>query len=153
MPTLNQLSSTSDVSAADQIPIYSSGQGDTRRVSVGVLADYVRDTLEIVPDTTVYGLTTSGTNFTVALQPSQPGKSLWARLDPSAAAGVGTFILPGIDYRADGQEILVTSTQAVSSVIFTLSGSTVIGAPTSLVTGGFFRLRYDSISNTWNRVG
>jgi hypothetical protein len=69
------------------------------------------------------------------------------------AAGVGTFILPSIDYRADGQEILVTSTQSVSSVVFTLSGSTVVGGPTSLVTGGFFRLRYDSISNTWNRVG
>lgn len=153
MPTFNQLSQSDSVSLSDQIPVYMGGQGDLRRTSIGTLADVIIDQLNTTPDDTLYGLTVSGSTFSVALQPVKPGNSLWARLDPSSAATVATFVLPDFDYRATGQEILVTCTQSIASVLYTLNGTTTVGAPTSLAAGGFFRLRYDSISNTWNRVG
>lgn len=153
MPNINQLSSSTTLSDADTIPVFTDENQDTRKVALKFFADYVRQSLEDDQDATLYSFSAVGSNFTAALQPTEPGKNLWARLSPSAPASIGTFVLPVFDYRADGQEILVTSTQSVASVVFTLSGSTVIGAPTNMVAGGFFRLRYDSISNTWNRVG
>lgn len=45
MPTINQLSSIGEVTSADQIPTYDESNGDTRKMSVLQLQDYMQDNL------------------------------------------------------------------------------------------------------------
>jgi len=47
MPTINQLSSIGEVTSADQIPTYDESNGDTRKMSVLQLQDYIETNLDI----------------------------------------------------------------------------------------------------------
>jgi hypothetical protein len=53
----------------------------------------------------------------------------------------------------DKQEILVNTTQAITALTINANGATIVGAPTTLAAGGFFRLRFDGVLDTWYRVG
>ena len=48
----------------------------------------------------------------------------------------------------DKQEALVNTTQAVTTLTIGANGATVIGAPTTLATNGFFKLTYDFAMKT-----
>lgn len=43
MTTINFLSPVDSVSGGDQIPVFVTGQGDARKVSVSALAQYIED--------------------------------------------------------------------------------------------------------------
>lgn len=153
MTTITQLSQAGSITDADELALYSKANGDTRKITTTLLAAYVLAAIEGTPDETVYSLATDGSNFTVAVLPTTPGGSVWAQIALSAAAPAGTIILPGIDDRAHGQEVLVTCTHAVAALTVSGSGAAVAGAPVALAAHGFFRLRFDSISSTWHRIG
>lgn len=153
MPSIDELSRAGAIGDADELALFSKANGSTRKVTAPQLADYVLEHIEGVPDETIYSLTTDGNSFTVAVLPTTPGGSAWAQITLSAPAPVGTIILPGVDDRAPGQEVLVTCTQAVSALTVNGSGATVRGAPTALAANGFFRLRFDAVSSTWFRIG
>jgi hypothetical protein len=72
---------------------------------------------------------------------------------PTGAFAAGTLVLPLLANCVDKQEVLVNCTQAVSSLTINGNGATVTGAPTSLSTNGFFRLRFDGLAKVWYRVG
>ncbi|WP_323141286.1 hypothetical protein [Massilia phyllosphaerae] len=153
MPTIDQLSQAGSIGDADELAVFSKQNGATRKATVAQLADAVLVAIEGAPDETIYSLTTDGNSFTVAVLPETPGGSAWALITLSIPAPAGTIILPGADDRAHGQEVLVTCTQAVAALTFNGSGAAVAGAPANLAANGFFRLRFDSISNTWYRIG
>lgn len=153
MPTIDQLSQASSIGDADELALFSKANGDTRKVTAPQLADYLLQAIEGAPDETIYSLTTDGNSFTVAVLPATPGGSAWAIITLSIPAPAGTIFLPGIDDRAHGQEVLVTCTQAVAALTINGSGAAVAGAPASLAANGFFRMRFDSISSTWYRIG
>lgn len=153
MPTIDQLSQASSISDSDELALFSKANGDTRKVTAPQLATYLLGAIEGVPDETVYSMAVDGNNFTVAVLPATPGGNAWALITLSILAPAGTIILPSIDDRAHGQEVLVTCTQAVTALTVVGSGATVLGAPAALAANGFFRLRFDSISSTWYRIG
>jgi hypothetical protein len=151
--TIDQLSQAGAISDADELALFSKANGDTRKVTAPQLAAYVLEAIEGTPDETIYSMTTDGSSFTVAVLPTTPGGSAWAQISLSIPAPAGTIILPGIDDRAHGQEVLVTCTRAVAALTVAGSGAAVAGAPASLAANGFFRLRFDNISSTWYRIG
>lgn len=153
MTTINALSRADALYDTDEIPLFSPTQRDTRKTTLPQLAAYVYATIEGEPDETVYSLLTTGNAFTVTALPNTQGAGVWVLLTLSAPASSATIILPGIDDRASDQEVLVTATQAIASISVTGLGAAVLGAPNSLSANGFFKLRYDSINNTWYRVG
>ena len=153
MPTINQLSSTEVIVGSDKLALFSGSQQDTRAVSITTLTNFVADSIIGTQDETIYNLTTVGSGFTVTALPTSAGGSVWAQLTLSGTAATGTVILPGVDDRAPGQTVLVTCTQAVTSLTVSGNGAGVRGAPTSLIADGFFTVCYDSISNIWYRVG
>lgn len=53
----------------------------------------------------------------------------------------------------DKQEVTVSTTQILTAVTHDGNGATVLGAPTSMTANGFFRMKYDSVNNTWYRIG
>lgn len=153
MPSIDQLSEAPSLAADDKLPVFLKGANDTRAASLATVASCVQSLIAGEPDETLYSLTTDGGGFVVAVLPTAPGGSVWAQIALSAPAATGVIALPGADDRAHGQEVLVTCTNAVTALTVSGSGATVYGAPASLAAHGFFRLRFDSISTAWYRVG
>lgn len=140
-------------SAASQIPFYDTQNGQDRRMSVDQLAALLED--EITPGS---GLITqyaapNATGFNVAIAPPTAGTSVYLLLTPGSAYAAGTLTLPQQALCIAGQELLVSCTQAVTALTTDGNGSTVNGAPTTLATNGFFRLRFDGVFKAWYRVG
>lgn len=153
MPTIDKLSQSDVLQSDDVLAVFQQANDDTRKVAVGVLAARLNEIIQGDPDETIYSLAMDGDSFTASALPTAPGGSVWLQLTLSGTAASGTINLPDIDNRANGQEVLVTVTQEVTSLTVNGLGASVAGAPSSLGANGFFRMRYDSISNCWFRVG
>lgn len=153
MPQINQLPLMSSVSSGDQLPIYSSNNGDARRISVNALAEYI-DSSNPSLVTNIY---TPTTGFTISAPINQQQWLLliptWAVNPESPPTTTGTITLPLNTSTADGSEILVTTTKAVTTLTVAANGATSVnGAPTTLAANGSFRLRFVQAYNSWYRI-
>ena len=55
---------------------------------------------------------------------------------------------------ADGTEVLVTSTQIITTFTLAANGaSNTYGAPTTMAANAFFRMRFHLATNSWYRIG
>jgi hypothetical protein len=152
MTTINQLSAVDSVVSSDQVPIYSSGQGDARKASMSVIKSFVLSGATTSDDKVTQYAAPTATGFSVTILDSS-GTSVWLILTPLAGYAAGTLVLPAVANCVDRQEILFNTTQAVTTLTINANGATVIGAPTTLAANAFFRLRFDDVLNTWYRVG
>lgn len=149
MPTINQLPLLSPVSSGDQIPVYSPNNGDARRTSIGSLLTYFEQNF-VNPglSATVY---TPGTGFNIALPTS--ATSLWALIQPAGTLASGTVTLPLNTGTPDGTEVLITTTQQITSFTLAPNNATALyGDPTTLAAEDFFRMRYVLATNSWYRI-
>jgi hypothetical protein len=151
MTTINQLSAVDAVVSSDQVPIYSSANGDARKASMSVIKDYVLSDATVADDKVTQYAAPAATGFTVTVNNSSD--SVWLILTPLAGYAAGTITLPAVANCVDRQEVLVNTTQAVTTLTVSGNGATLIGAPTTLAANAFFRLRFDDVLNTWYRVG
>ncbi len=151
MPQINQLASVDQVQPGDQVPIYSSNNGDARKASLSLLKTFFQEGITAADDKITQYAAPSATGFSV--QVNNDSDSIWLVLTPTAGFAAGTLVLPALGNCADRQEILVNCTQVVAALTVSGNGATVTGAPTSLAANGFFRLRFDDVTNTWYRVG
>ena len=150
MPTIDKLTALNALTSADQLPVYSAQQGDARKASLALLLEWLQENLVSTDDKrTQYSAPT--TNFTLAVR--NDGNSTWLLLTPTGTIAAGTLTLPASDIALDKQEVLVNSTQIVTTLTVAGNGASVVGAPTTLAAGGFFRLRFDKVNTTWYRVG
>ena len=139
------------VSDGDQVPFFSTNNGDTRKSSFSTLKTYFQTGITANDDKLTQYSSPSATGFSV--QVNNASNSVWLVLTPTGAFAAGTLILPLLANCVDRQEILVNSTQAVTALAINGNGSTVTGAPTSLTANSFFRLRFDNVAKVWYRVG
>lgn len=150
--SINQLTLLSDPVLADQIAVYSSANGDTRRLSLTALAALILEGATSTDDMTTQYSAPSASPFTVAVTDSDA--SIWLVLTPTGTMASGTITLPAVANCVDRQEILVNCTQEVTSLTVAANGATAVtGEPSTLAANGFFRLRYDAATSTWYRVG
>ncbi len=80
------------------------------------------------------------------------GMDTWLVLTPAGTFSTLTIILPQVATAISAQEIVVNSTQAVTTLTINGNGATVIGAPTSLAANGFFTLRFEPVLKVWYRI-
>ena len=151
MPTINQLSAVDEVVSSDQVPIYSSENGDARKASMAVLLAFFKGRITANDDKLTQYAAPSATGFTVTI--NNDSLSVWLILTPVAGYAAGTLTLPAVANCVDRQEILVNCTQAVTALTVAGNGATVTGAPTTLAANAYFRLRFDAVTKTWYRVG
>lgn len=158
MSSINQLTAQDSLSAGDQFPVYSSGNGDARRVAASVLAAFVQEQTSPNGGLVTQYATPTATGQTTTVVPATQGASVWLEMTPQGTYAAGTIVLPAAAVAQDGQEILVTSTLAVTALTVQFVNSagstvTVTGAPTTLAANGFFRMRYDAVFRLWIRIG
>lgn len=155
MPQINQLTAVDSVVGADQVPIYSSGQGDARKAAMSVILQYMQDNLTFsesgISYTTQYAAP-SATGFSVQITDDSDNTHLI--LTPVAGYAAGTIVLPAVGNVVDKQEVLVNCTQSVTTLTIDGNGAVAVtGEPSGLAANDFFRLKYDITVQTWYRIG
>jgi hypothetical protein len=151
MATINQLSAVDAVVSSDQIPIYSSNNGDARKASLATVAKYLSTQTSFVDGMITQYAAPSATGFTVNILDGV--NSVWLVLTPTTALAAGTIKLPTVTNCVDKQEILINTTQAITTLTINSSGASVTGAPTTLAANAFFKLRFEGVTDTWYRIG
>ena len=150
--TISSLSQT-DIAAADSIPFASAANGADRRTSVTQLIALIQAALTDNGGPVTQYAAPAATGFTVTIAPPVGGASVYLLLTPVAGYAAGTITLPAQAACIDGQELLCSSTQAVTTLTVAGNGSTVNGAPSALTANAFFRLRFDGVFKAWYRIG
>lgn len=151
MPTINQLSAVDSVVSSDQIPIYSNENGDARKTSVSNLAKFLSTSVTSTDNLITQYFATSTSGFTVNV--NDANNSIWLVLTPTATMAAGTIKLPAVANCVNKQEILVCTMQTITSLTVNANGASIIGAPSTLTAGTFFKIRFDGVTSTWYRVG
>lgn len=150
MPTINELASTNTITGSDQFPVYVSGNGDARKASASTLLAYIQSAWM---DPTYTRVTASPTLAGFTLTLPSTANSLFVLLTPSGTMATGTIVLPPASGAADGQEIVLYTSQEVTALSFTLNGATALnGAPSGIQGGASLTLRYDSLSVAWYTI-
>lgn len=150
MPQINQLSSISQVSGANQIPVYDQNNGDARKMSVSALLQYFQATF--AAPTVATNLYTPGTGFNVSV-PTPVSEQQWMIIQPAGTLATGTVTLPLNTGTPDGTEVLVTTTQQITAFTLALNGAAnAYGAPSTLAAQDFFRMRFYQATNSWYRI-
>lgn len=150
MSTINQLAVLSTASSGDQVLVYSPSNGDARRMSVSTLMQFFQQSF--ASPTVSTNIYTPATGFNIAL-PTPVSQQQWALLQPAGTLAAGTITLPLNTATPDGTEVLVTTTQAITSFTLALNGATAAnGAPTTLAANAFFRMRFVLSQNSWYRI-
>lgn len=158
MTAINNLNSNDSVSSSDQFAIYSNNSGNTRRVSASALATFVQEQTSESGGLRTQYATPTATGQTTIVNPPTQGASVWLQMTPQGTYADGTITLPAAAVAIDGQEVLVTSTLAVTTLVVNfldVSGvsAVIVGAPTTIAANGFFRMRFDAVFKLWIRIG
>jgi hypothetical protein len=150
MPTINQLPLLTQVSAGDQLPVYSPNNGDARRLPMSALLSYFQQ--QFASPTVAVNLYVPATGFNIAA-PTPVSEQQWILLQPAGTLAAGTVTLPLNTSTPDGTEILVTTTQTITSFAVGLNGATAVyGSPTTLQSGAAVRLRFYLATNSWYSI-
>lgn len=151
MTNINRLSSVTALTNSDLFPVWTEAGGDTRKASLSTIKDFINASVTAADDKVTQFSSPSATGFTVTL--ADDGDSKWLVLTPAAGYAAGTITLPAVANCVDKQEVLVNSTQAITTLTIGDNGATVTGAPTTMAANAFFTLRFDAVMSKWYRVG
>ena len=150
MPTINQLSGLSQLSGGDLLPVYVPNNGDARKVSVSQLLAYFQTTF--AAPTVATNLYTPSTGFNITV-PTPVSEQQWMIIQPAGTLEAGTITLPLNTGVPDGTQVLVTTTQIITSFTLALNGAAnAYGAPTTLAANAFFTMRFNQSTNSWYRI-
>jgi len=93
-----------------------------------------------------------GTGFNQTV-PTPVAQQQWMLLQPASTLATGTITFPLNTGVADGTEVLITSTQQITTFALAANGAAnIYGAVTSLAAGGFVRYRFYQPTNSWYRI-
>lgn len=150
MPTINQLPVLNTISSGDQLPVYSPNNGDARRTSIGSLLTFFQQSF--ASPTLATNIFTPGTGFNIAV-PTPVAQQQWMLVQPAVTLATGTVTLPLNTQTPDGTEILVTTTQQITTFTLAANGATqLFGVPTTLSAEDNFRVRFVQATNSWYRI-
>lgn len=148
MADINQLSSTDTLNAGDLVPVWKTNNGDTRKTSMTALQAYMQANLTFSAGQFVAQYAAPvATGFTTTLLNNTNNQ--WLILTPLAAYAAGTITFPLLSTVADNQEIIIFSTQAVTTLTLSGNGASIVGAAAGIVQNGAMRFKFNSFASTW----
>lgn len=153
MSAIQKLSKLSSLSAGDLFPIFSQGLGSDAAATLATLVTFIQGQLTEAGDFITQYAAPNATGFSVTVAPVVTGGDVYLLLTPAAGYAAGTVVLPAAASCVDGQQVLVSCTQSVTTLTVSGNGATVNGAPSTLAANGFFRLRFDGVFDAWYRIG
>ena len=151
MPKINELQILQDILAGDLVPFYSQSNGDTYTISTNNLALAIQSLIAINDDIVTQYKAPSSTGFSIQI--NDDSDSVWIILTPTGTLASGTLVFPIKSKCLHKQEIIVNSTQTITSLSGNGNGANLVGFPTTLVANSYFKMKYDIITGTWYRIG
>lgn len=147
-----RLNITDRIGPNDSVVLWSATNQDFRGVPVDLMIEKIQEGIEKAdyPPINIQHFNPNA-NFTLNIENHEVGTYLI--LNPSASITTGSIKLPERYDVTDGQVLLVACAQQVNNFSIDGNNALVIGAPNALAANGFFKLKYDKLSNTWYRVG
>jgi hypothetical protein len=150
MPLIYQLPLQTQVSGGDQFAVYSPNNGDARRLPVSALLAYFQQTFAAPTLATNIYVPTTGFSIPV---PTPVAQQQWVLLQPAGTLASGTVVLPLNTITPDGTEVLVTTSQQITSFTLGQNGALALyGDPLTLAAEDFFRMRFVQATNSWYRI-
>ncbi|WP_289345393.1 transcriptional regulator [Acinetobacter baumannii] len=147
-----RLNETDALGVGDQFVLYKGNCTDFRSVPQDVILEWILGNIPVVkPIAAIIQPFNPNTDFTFDVQNNAVGTYLV--MNPSVSITNGTINLPLLAELTDGQELLVTSSQQIENLTITGNGAALIGEPNTIAASGFFKLKFDVLSQTWYRVG
>lgn len=140
---INRLTTTT-VQASDLLPVFSTNNADSRKISISALADYILSLILPTAQISQYASPASGATVMVG----NTGQNTRLILSPAAPLASLTITLDATP--VDQQTVVVSSTQTISAL--TVNGGTVSGAPTTMGAVTPFSLQYDAVALVWHRI-
>lgn len=145
-----RLNITDRIGPNDSVVLWSANNQDYRGVPINVLKEAIKSELGGQSSLPVQHFNPNA-DFTLNIENHEVGTYLI--LNPSVSITTGSIKLPERYDVTDGQVLLVACAQQVNNFSVDGNNALVIGAPNALAANGFFKLKYDKLSNTWYRVG
>lgn len=147
-----RLNITDRIGPNDSVVLWSANNQDFRGVPVDLLIEKIQEGIEKVdyPPINIQHFNPNA-NFTLNIENHEVGTYLI--LNPTSGLSTGSIKLPERYSVQDAQEVAVACSQQITSFSIDGNGALVVGAPNTLAASGFFKLKYDKLSNTWYRVG
>lgn len=145
MANINQLSSVSSLQGGDNLAVWDTSNGDSRKASITTLMNYVNENVTTITPNTQYA-SPAATGFSITVNTG----NVWLLVTPVSGYAAGGIVLP--TGATDKDTVTVNCTEAVTSLTVS-SGATVVGAPTTLAANDFFTMRYDGATSSWYRIG
>ena len=131
---------------AELVPTYAQQQSTPLWLSLSGFLSYFQT--NFTSSTYLTTISTPGDGFSINIEAD--GQSRWALLRPTGTLATGTIVLPAIGVAADGQEIIISSTEVITSFTVDKNDATAVyGAPTSMAVGDKFTLRYNTQTTSW----
>lgn len=150
MPTINNLADITQLSSGDKLPVYSTSNGDSRRISVSSFLNYFQRYFASPNVATNVYRPVTGDNIAYPT----PINSQWLALIPAGTLASLTITLPFSSDTPDGTELIVSTTQIVTAFTLALNGASfAFGAPTTLAANAYFKMRFIEDENSWVRIG
>lgn len=152
---IQNLSRVTTLAASDLVALFSGSLGNDAAVTLATLTQYLQQQMTIGGSMVTQYSAPNATGFSVSILAAGDGlgQNVWLLLTPVAGYAAGTIVLPSSTISQDQQELLVSTTQAITTLTINGNGASVNGAPTTLAANGFFRLRFDGVFKAWYRVG
>lgn len=147
----SKLTRTDVVAAGDLVVLYKNNQGDYRGIPDSDFVNYLKTQFGQVSFATQnVVVAASGTNVNI----TDNGSNIWAIIRPAAAYAAMTITLPALANAVDGQEVMVFCTRQITTLTVNGNGAVdVLGEPSALAADDHFKLRFDSASSSWYRIG
>lgn len=156
MPTINQLNAAMSVQLTDSLPVFVSGSQTTRRVTVAQFLELFASTqTATVQETSNQYASPGANNFIVDVyQPNAGPSDVHLILTPLTTFAAGTVNMPPAATALDGQQVTITTTQAITAFTIGTNGAlSLFGAPTTLAVNDSVTMAFDSFSSSWFMVG
>ncbi|QIC70760.1 hypothetical protein [Acinetobacter indicus] len=144
-----RLNITDRIGLNDSVVLWSANNQDFRGVPLNALKEAIKE--QANQSSLPVQHFNPNSNFTLNIDNHEVGTYLV--LNPSTSITTGSIKLPERYEVTDGQVVLVACSQQVTNFSVDGNNALVIGAPNALAANGFFKLKYDKLSNTWYRVG
>ncbi|MFH3939169.1 transcriptional regulator [Acinetobacter nosocomialis] len=146
-----RLNETDALGVGDQFVLYKGNCTDFRAIPQDVILEWILSNIPVIkPIAAIIQPFNPNTDFTIPIQNNAVGTYLV--MNPTVAITNGTITLPELSSVSDGQEVLVTSSQQVENLTINGNGAALIGNPNTIAATGFFKLKFDRLSQTWYRV-
>ena len=157
MGAVNSLNSTDKIQGGDSFAINSVNAGDDRKVNYSTLLAQLQQDLNFGDPKSKFikQFSTPISGSTVLITDGNENDSnIWLIITPAATLPELTIKLPPIADVVDLQEVLILTTQELTLLTLDANGATsIVGDLSTLPQNGFLKLKFESQTKNWYRVG